>query len=344
MSSISIIIPHYNGWEVLDECLSSLHKTEGIDNFEIIVVDNSSSDDSIIKAKKKYSLISIVSSAKNLGYSGGCNLGARKAKGKFLVFLNNDTIMEKNWLKILEKKINSNSNIASVQPKIKNFYKKSQFDYAGGSGGYIDLFCFPFVRGRIFDSLENDCCQYDNSCPIFWASGTAFITRKSLFDQIGGFDETMFMHMEEIDYHWKSQLLGYSVWIEPMSVIYHKGGATLAYSSPLKTYFNHRNSLILLLTNYNVLVSLILFLPRLLMELVAFIRYFLSGKLNHSFAQLKAWIWIIFNPHIIIKRYKSLSKLRKNNKMILETIYNNSIVYQYFIKNKKTYKNLFKGS
>ena len=102
----------------------------------------------------------------------------------------------------------------------------------------MDIFTYPFSRGRVFDNIEEDSGQYDDSAEIFWASGTAFITRKSIFETVGGFDETLFAHMEEIDYHWKSQLAGYTVWVQPKSVIYHIGGATLPYQSPKKIYLN----------------------------------------------------------------------------------------------------------
>ena len=144
--------------------------------------------------------------------------------------------------RLTPKKIQSDNKIASVQPKILNYFESDKFDYAGACGGHIDVFGYPFSRGRIFDTIENDNGQYENSEQIFWASGTAFITRKSLFEKVGGFDETLFAHMEEIDYHWKCHLMGYDVWVEPQSSIQHQGGATLSYGSPEKTYLNHRNS------------------------------------------------------------------------------------------------------
>ena len=132
-------------------------------------------------------------------------------------------------------RLESNNRISSVKPKIKNYKMQDYFDYAGGCGGFMDKYCFPFVRGRIFNTIEKDEGQYDNACHIFWASGTAFLTRKKIYTQISGFDETFFAHMEEIDYHWKCQLLGYEVWVEPRSVVYHYGGSTLPASSPQKT-------------------------------------------------------------------------------------------------------------
>ena len=127
----------------------------------------------------------------------------------------------------------------------------------------MDILCFPFARGRIFNTIEKDEGQYDDPCKIFWASGTAFLTRKDIFIEMQGFDETLFAHMEEIDYHWKCQIAGYEIWVEPSSIIYHHGGKTLSPISPEKTYLNYRNSLILLLTNHPLKSSIILFFPRI---------------------------------------------------------------------------------
>ena len=119
--------------------------------------------------------------------------------------------------------MDNDKDIGSVQPKIKNINNYNKFDYAGGSGGFLDIFCFPFTRGRIFNSIEIDANQYDNRLEVFWSSGCAFITRKDIFNQIT-FDSTLFAYMEEIDYAWKLQLLGYKNFVEPKSVIYHDGG------------------------------------------------------------------------------------------------------------------------
>ena len=337
---ISIIIPHYNGSKIIIECLSSL-KMSKYRNYEILIVDNGSTDDSIELINKNFSEVNVVKSDINLGYAGGCNLGAKSAKGKYLLFLNNDTIQNKNWLEPLITKLEGNNNISSVQPKILNYYNKQNFDYAGGSGGYLDIFIYPFSRGRVFDTIEQDNGQYEDSTRIFWASGTGFITRKSIFESVGGFDETLFAHMEEIDYHWRCHLMGHSVWVEPKSYIYHMGGSTLAYNSSKKTYLNHRNSLLLLLTNYSFLLSIYLLLPRLVMEIISLFKYLFTFKINHFWAQIKALIWIIFHPHTIIRRRLQAWKLRRvKDSEIFDKMYPQSIVWQYFVKQLKTYNQL----
>jgi len=337
---LSIIIPHFNGTRILTECLDSLSKCT-YKNIEILVVDNRSTDDSIDVVKKKYPTVEIITSDTNRGYAGGCNFGAKSANGEYLLFLNNDTIHQIDWLEPLIQKLDDDEIISSVQPKILNYHEQKNFDYAGASGGHMDIFTYPFSRGRVFDTIEEDSGQYDDSAEIFWASGTAFITRKSVFEIVGGFDETLFAHMEEIDYHWRCHLMGHSVWVEPTSVIHHMGGETLSYGSPEKTYLNHRNSILLMLTNYSFFVSIYLFVPRLVMEVLSLLKYIFTGRLNHAWAQLRALWWILVHPHIIGPRRWKSWKLRKvKDSEILKKLHPQSIVWQYFAQQLKTYDQL----
>ena len=167
--SVSIIIPHYNHYTILKECIDSLIRID-FNDYEIIVIDNNSSDNSAQKIKKEFPQIVLHQLNENIGYAGACNKGAKISNGEYLLFINNDTIHDLNFLKILFKKIKSNDKIAAVQPKVKNIKDKEYFDYAGASGGYIDYLVFPFSRGRIFNTIEKDCMQYDDSKKIFWSS------------------------------------------------------------------------------------------------------------------------------------------------------------------------------
>jgi GT2 family glycosyltransferase len=334
---VSVIIPHYGGEEILQECLESLKNTV-YEELEIIVVDNNSQDDSTNIINTKFPNVKLIQSEINRGFAGGCNIGAQHAQGEYFLILNNDTIHDNNWILHLVHRMESDNNISSVQPKIKNYNKRDYFDYAGGSGGFMDKYCSPFARGRIFNTVEKDEGQYNNPCQIFWASGTAFITRKNIFNQIGGFDETLFAHMEEIDFHWKCQLLGYKIWVEPQSVVYHHGAITLPISSSLKTYLNYRNSLILLLTNYPLYIALKLFTPRFFMEFLSLIKEILFLRWNHALAIVKAWIWIFFHPSYLYRRRKNLQKTHE-----IDNIYKNSIVVAYYVLAKKTFTDLING-
>ena len=332
--TVSIIIPHLKGKTNLSECIQSIDKKK---NYEIIIVDNSSSDNSINYVKNKFPEVNIIKSKYNRGYAGGCNLGAKYAKGEYLFFLNDDTILTKNTIEILLSILKENKQVASVQPKILNYFNKNYFDYAGASGGYIDYLGYPFARGRIFNEIEEDNNQYNDKKKIFWASGTAFMTKKLIFNKINKFDEKLFAHMEEVDYHWKSILYGYDVYVEPKATIYHKGAQTLKYGSFKKTYLNHRNSMILLLTN-NLSLTKLNFAKRLFLELVAIFYYIFKFDFKSGFAVLSANFWLLFNVQYILKRK---SNIKKNAKIKdSDLILNKSIVWKYFIKNIKTFNKI----
>jgi len=335
-----VIIPHWNGIEVLSECLDSL-KQSTYPNIEIVIADNASSDGSQDWIKKHHPDVILVENDQNYGYAGGCNRGAKNASGDFILFLNNDTIQNSNWLEPLISRLESDPTIAAVQPKIRNYYQRDLFDYAGGAGGEMDILCFPFARGRVFHHQEVDTNQYDNPKPIFWSSGTAFIVKRELFRKAGGFDETFFAHMEEIDLCWRFQLMGYSIWFEPQSLVFHKNAVTLPAQSVMKYYLNHRNSLLMLLSNYSLPMALYLFPIRFGLEWVAFLFSLVHRDWNHMIGILKALTWILFHPRVILRKRKENRKIRvKKDQSITQNIYQGSIVIAFYLLGKKTYRDI----
>ena len=342
MNKVSIIIPHYNNFLILDQCLKSLENIT-YSNVEIIVIDNNSYDDSFQKIKNNYKNLILKKSPKNLGYAGGCNLGASFATGDYLLFLNNDTVQDPHFLNHMVDSLDKNEKIASVQSKIKNFNTKDLFDYAGACGGYIDYLVFPFCRGRIFNTVEEDVSQYEKSRDVFWTSGTAFLTRKSIFINMGSFDEKLFAHMEEIDYCWKCNLADYKCIVNPKSVVYHEGAKTLGYDSPYKTYLNHRNSMILLLSNYQFINVIKIFPLRIILEIISSIKDLFSLKILHFFSHYLA-ILSLFNIFYLFRRRRIVRKIRINDDSALfnkKIIYSNSIVWSYFIKRKYFFNDIF---
>ena len=336
-SSVSIVIPHWNNVDVLSECLESISNTD-FENFETIVVDNASTDNSVASVRSNYPNVKLIENDKNYGYAGGCNIGAEAASGDFLIFLNNDTVQEKDWISNLIKTINSDDKIAAVQPKILNYYDRNVFDYAGGSGGHMDIYCFPFARGRIFSFQENDEGQYNNKEKCFWSSGTCFMVRRELFQKAGGFDESFFAHMEEIDMCWRLYAMGFEVWVEPDSVVYHKNALTLPMYSHKKYYLNHRNSLLMLLGNYSIKNIFLIGIPRLILEKIACLYSILMLDWRHFTAILRSLFWIIFHPNVIMKKRKSFSKIRTiTDKKIMENMMQSSIVIKYYLLKKQAY-------
>ena len=337
-NKVSIIIPHCNHYSILDECLKSL-KNISYKNIEIIVVDNNSTDDSFLSLNENHKDIIVQRSKTNLGYAGGCNLGASIATGEYLLFLNNDTIHDKFFLTILVEELDNDKSLACIQPKIKNYNKKEYFDYAGASGGFIDYLVFPFCRGRIFNTLEKDEGQYENKMDVFWTSGAAFLTRKNIFSMMNGFDKGLFAHMEEIDFSWKCYLAGFRCSINPKSIVFHHGGKTLGYDSPYKTYLNHRNSMILLLTNYNLLTAITLFPLRVVLEIISSVNDLLKLKIFHFLAHYRALIALLNIPYLY-KRRALNNKIRKVSDASISTIFKKSIVLKYFAGKIKTFDKL----
>ena len=308
--SISVVIPHYNGEQILSDCLLSLYASTELP-LEVIVVDNASSDNSVQMLKSEYPSVKIITLSQNRGFAGGCNAGIKEARAPYVLILNNDTVHSKGWLEHLLAKIESEDGIAVVQPKLISYQTPELFDYSGAAGGEMDIFCFPFARGRIFDAIERDEGQYDKlNHFIFWASGTAFLAKRELLIKAGLFDEDFFAHMEEIDLQWRLQLLGYKVVIETKAVIKHISGYTLAAESPLKKYLNHRNSVLMLLTNYQLFLSCYLLPMRIVLDKIAFFYAFFIADWGRCLAIIKAYFWCIFHIGKIVRKRRRVKKIR----------------------------------
>ena len=334
---LSIIIPHHNGEELLFNCLESILNQISIKDFEIIVVDNGSIDDSADKAKEKFPSINLLKSETNLGYSGGCNFGAKNAKGEYTIFLNNDTLHTKNWIEELIGFLEKNPQAGAAQPKILNATNKDTFDYAGGAGGYIDKYCFPFVRGRIFNSLEKDSNQYDDVKKIFWASGAAFIIRTELLRELNYFDNIYFAYMEEIDLCWRLQALGLGIWNVPTSVVYHFGKQTIKENTFKSHYLNHRNSWILFIKNSATFEKGLLIIKRFILDLMAAVYSILTFDINRFLAIFSSHLWLVYN-------FKTLLNIRLSNHLRhhkLDLIYQRSIAIDYFFRRKKIFNQIF---
>ena len=334
---LSIIIPHHNGEELLFNCLESILNQISIKDFEIIVVDNGSIDNSADKAKEKFPSINLLKSETNLGYSGGCNFGAKNAKGEYTIFLNNDTLHTKNWIEELIGFLDKNPQAGAAQPKILNATNRDTFDYAGGAGGYIDKYCFPFVRGRIFNSLEKDSNQYDDIKKIFWASGAAFIIRTELLRELNYFDNIYFAYMEEIDLCWRLQALGLGIWNVPTSVVYHFGKQTIKENTFKSHYLNHRNSWILFIKNSATFEKGLLIIKRFILDLMAAVYSILTFDINRFLAILASHLWLVYN-------FKTLLNIRLSNHLRhhkLDLIYQRSIAIDYFFRQKKIFNQIF---
>lgn len=279
--AVTVIIPHLKNRQMLDSCLDALDKTIFRD-FSILVVDNGGDTSGRSGSDNAQPGISVLRLPANAGYAGGCNAGLRETASPYVVFMNDDTIVEPDWLGNLVAAADADPSIGALQPKILSLPARREgkrlFDYAGGAGGLIDRMGYPFCLGRNFRDKEEDRAQYDLPQEIFWASGVALFARREVVERLGGFEESFFMHMEEIDLCWRMKLLGFHVRSVPQSVVWHEGGASLHEGSPMKVYYNHRNAILTLLRNRSgwALAALLPF--RLLLEAIAIVYYLVDGS------------------------------------------------------------------
>jgi len=341
MPLVSILVLNYNGKKYLKDCIESLLHCSYL-NYEIILIDNNSTDDSISYLKNNYSQIKILLMERNEGYSRAYNIALKQAKGKYCVLLNFDVIVHPNWLDYLVAAAEQDDTIAALQPKLLSAIDQGYFEYAGASGGYIDKYGYPFLRGRIFYSIEQDMGQYNDAVEVFWTSGAALFIRSEVLHKSGLLDEDFFLHMEEIDLCWRLHLQGYRLKVIPQAVIYHHVGASLPQGSFMKYYWNHRNNIIMLLKNIEHKKLLNIMLPRVILD---FINIFFSLIINfdskHAFAIIKAYGWILTHLKLIVRKRKEVQHKRLvQDEQFQHLIYNKSLIMAYFLKRRQTFTSL----
>lgn len=286
MSKVAVVILNYNGEEMLGRFLPSV--VENSPGADIIVADNASTDGSVAFVKENFPSVKIVLLDRNYGFAGGYNRALEKVAADYVLLLNSDVETTPGWLEPLVALLDADSSIVACQPKILDFKRKPHFEYAGAAGGFIDRYGYPYCRGRLFDTVEEDKGQYDVPCDIFWATGAALLVRAAAYRAAGGLDECFFAHMEEIDLCWRLRSRGYRIVCEPRSVVYHVGGATLSAGNPQKTYLNFRNNLLMLYKNLPSCELGTVMRARCLLDFVAALKFAVAGEWLHCKAVLKA--------------------------------------------------------
>ncbi len=342
---VSAVIPHWRGKDILVRCLRSL-KSITYRPLELLLVDNGSSDGSVQQAVRECPEVVVLSPGKNKGYAGGSNHGLREVKGEYALLLNDDAEVTPGFLEPLVEMMESDTAIAACQPKICSIRHPDRFDYAGAAGGYLDQYGFPFCRGRIFLTVEQDKGQYEDCREIFWASGACCLLRMESLRKVGLLDEEFFAHMEEIDLQWRLQLAGYRSMVVPSSVVLHDAGTTLNPETPYKVYLNHRNSLIMLLKNHRPATLFRVIPVRLVLDLLALLYRLARGEMLNAFAIFRALGYILFNLPSILERRPHLHALGTVSEAGVErSFYHRSIVWDYFVLHRRTFQQLsgFKG-
>ena len=283
---IAVVILNFNGAEMLRAFLPSV--VDYSPEAEVIVADNSSTDASAQVMREEFPAVRYIQLEKNYGFADGYNRALAQVEAEYFLLLNSDVEVTQGWLAPMLEYMDSHPGVAACQPKLLSYKNKKEFEYAGACGGFIDKYGYPYCRGRIFDTVEEDKGQYDSVAELFWATGAALMIRAEDYRAAGGLDGTFFAHMEEIDLCWRLRSRGRRIVCIPQSCVYHVGGATLNKSNPRKTYLNFRNNLLMLYKNLPENELRHVMFVRALLDYVAAFKSLLSGDAAGCRAVLQA--------------------------------------------------------
>lgn len=332
MATIAVVILNYNGRKFLQQFLRGVVEFSAPQ--EVIVADNASTDDSVAYLRKNFPQVRLILLEENGGFSAGYNQAIAQIEAEYVVLLNSDVAVTPQWLLPIEAYLEQNKDIVALQPKILAYHTPTHFEYAGAGGGFLDTWGYPFCRGRIFDTTEEDKAQYDDALPVFWASGACMVVRTDTYKSLGGLEEAFFAHMEEIDLCWRIWRNGGKIHYLPTSTVYHVGGGTLAQGHPKKTYLNFRNNLALLAKNLPAWALFCKLVVRFCLDAVACLRFVGKGEYPQARAVGKAYWHFYSRFRFWRKKYKVFPNEKK------APIYPYSIVWQYYAQGKKKFTDL----
>jgi len=342
MCKVAIVILNWNGAAMMRKYLPDvLRYSQG--EAMVCVADNASTDDSVALLRSQFPEVRLVLLDKNWGFAEGYNLALQQIEAEYYLLLNSDIEVTPHWLTPLLTFMDAHPEAAACQPKLLSIFNRDQFEYAGACGGYMDRYGYPFCRGRMFDTVEHDEGQYDQTAEVHWATGAALLVRARIYKEVGGLDGRFFAHQEEIDMCWRMRIRGYRIYCVPDSRVFHVGGGTLPKSNPMKTYLNFRNNLTML---YKCL-------PQNSLKKVMRIRWWLdymaawqSLLLKRSMGDFKA----VYRARRDFKRWRK--DFEDDRRKIAESrvgdgtkeTYAASVLWQYYAKGRKRFGELKSGN
>jgi GT2 family glycosyltransferase len=335
---VAVVILNWNGIKYLQQFLPSVMASTW-PGLAVVMGDNASTDGSVDFVKANYPTIRVIQNDSNYGFTGGYNRVLKQVEADYYILLNSDVEVVPGWIEPVIALMQSDDSIAAAAPKILAYANKDTFEHAGAAGGFIDDYGYPFCRGRMFYEVEKDNGQYQQSGEVFWASGASLFIKKKYWELAGGFDESFFAHMEEIDLCWRLKNLGYKVMYCAESTIYHVGGGTLNAENPFKTYLNFRNNLWLLKKNLPFWRAFWVINIRFLMDLLALIRFLMEGKRKDAWAVSRAhqaFVLSLFKSKVKSQNSKNGGGMPQNQK----GIFKGSIVWQFFVKKATKFTDL----
>lgn len=299
---VSVIIPNWNGVQLLKTCLTSLQK-QTFRNSEVIVVDNGSTDGSVTFIKKNFPKVKIIKLSRNTGFAHAVNLGIKKAIGEMVILVNNDTEIDKDCLGALVSCANEHPEVSFIAAKVLNFYKRGIIDSAGD---YITEVGHADNIGR----GKKDGEEYSKAGPVFLATGGGCLIKKEAFTKVGFFDEDYFMYFEDVDWCLRAQLQGYKGWYQPKAKIYHIHKATASKFGNFIEYLQFRNMTMTVLKDFpkGLLVHRLNWL-RIIWVNLNTIRFFaVKGYFKEA---LWAQAYIFLNLRKILSKRKTIQSTKK---------------------------------
>lgn len=340
MKKLAVVILNWNGCELMKRFLPSVLQYTPTEWAEVIVADNASMDGSVVFLKEQFPSVRIIVLDNNYGFAEGYNRAIEQVEAEYIVLLNSDIEVTQNWLEAPVSVLDTQPEVAAVQPKLLSERNRNYFEYAGAAGGFMDKYGYPFCRGRVFNVIEKDNGQYDTPVDILWATGACLIIRRSVYMDAGGLDARFFAHQEEIDLCWRLRSRGYRLQCIPQSVVYHVGGATLNVENPHKTFLNFRNNLLMLYKNLPEKELHRIFHYRFLFDYIAAFKFFISGHPANAravYSARKAFF-------SMKKEYKAIrtENLQKTTITAIPEIYTKCLLVDFYLKGKKIFSDILK--
>lgn len=334
---ISIIIVNWNGRKWLHDCLFSL-KGQAYKKFEVILVDNASSDDSVSYVKKNFPWVTIIRNTTNRGFAGGNNDGLKISKGEYILLLNNDTKVEKDFLKNFIEAFDKIPNLGCVQSKLLLMNKPDETDLVGS---YWTDSSFLYYYGYMKDASLK---KYNTPMPFFSNKGASVLIKKKIIDKLGLFDDDFWCYYEETDFCCRVWLAGYECWYWPKAVCYHAGGGTsVIFENSIIQFHNFKNKLMSFIKNLEGITLLQILPVYLILNIViSFGWLIIKRKPKHFSALYKSIWWNIIHIQSTLEKRKRTQRLRKlRDKEIFRIVKKNPRIsyYYYLFFNLQGYEN-----
>lgn len=345
MKKLAIVILNWNGADMMRQYLPTvLENSVG----DVVVADNASTDGSVEMLLQEFPQVPVIVLEQNFGFAEGYDRAlAQLPDYEYYLLLNSDVeIRQKDWDAPLIKYMDEHPECAACQPKLlalreMNAQRMGWFEYAGAAGGFLDKYGYPFCRGRVMSTVEKDEGQYDEVVSLLWGTGAALMVRAFDWQESGGLDARFFAHMEEIDLCWRLRTMGKSIVCISDSTAYHLGGATLNQGNPRKTFLNFRNNLLMLYKNLPERELKNVMRVRAFLDYLAAFQFLLKGDRGNFVAVFKARRAFAKMRPDFDKDRRHIQQLRKNERVPERVEF--SLLWQYYVKGKKTFRALMGG-